>query len=521
MQTLLQALVQFPQDIPDVIRSVTEALKVWIAIAGIGLVLAWNALRPTRRRWVLIVLVVIAGANYLRWGPRLLFQNTDNYDLFHYYLNAKYFDELGYFDLYPAGILVDHENKGPFLPEGEKYLAQDSSGHQWRPIAHALERGREVKQKFTTERWEQFTHDALVLQREKGQFDGGLWKQMIQDHGFNGTPAWVAEAKPLASLVPIEYKKLLCFLDVGLLAVGVLAIGWAYGVDAALWTFFFLCVTYSTRWPTISWAYLRYDYVASLLVALALIKKGRHFLAGLLAGHAAALRFFPAMYMFGPAAKGLFELLGGRIDRKLLALGLSFLLGTGAFVALGAWAVGPANVQEHFENMMDHNSAEQLSSRRIGFAMALPFRPFRDDPHPKNITKEIKAQVDEQKPLRFGISMLALAGFAWGLRNKRDDETFAYGWIPFFLLTTASYYYYVVRVVLIAHHAGEIDKLRNRVGLVLLLGLEAMTNFIEVRFGGEQRVLLVGCLAWGCSFYAIAMLVLLALDRGEPKKAPA
>jgi hypothetical protein len=114
--------------------------------------------------------------------------------------------------------------------------------------------------------------------------------------------------------------------------------------------------------------------------------------------------------------------------------------------------VGPLNVREHFENMMDHNSAEQLSSRRIGFALALPFRGHLE---PKNITKAIKAEIEEQKPLRFGISFARLAGFAWGLRNKRDDETFAYGWIPFFLLTTASYYYYVVRVVLIAFHAGE------------------------------------------------------------------
>ena len=517
MQTLLHALIQFPQEIPDIARSTSEALKVWLALAGIGLLLVWTVLRPTVRRWILVALVLVASLTYVRFGGRLLFQNTDNYDLFHYYLNSKYFDELGYYDLYPAGILVDHENKGPFLPEGDKYLAQDESGHHWRPIEHALERGRVVKEKFTPERWEAFTHDALVLQREKGQFDGGLWKQMIQDHGFNGTPAWVAEARPLASIVPVEHKKLLCLIDVGLLALGVLAIGWAYGVDAALWTTFFLCITYSTRWPTISWAYLRYDYVMSLLVALALIRKGRHFLAGIFAGHAAALRFFPAMYMFGPAAKGLFELLGGRLNKKLLALGLAFVLGAGAFVALGTWTVGPLNVREHFENMMDHNSAEQLSSRRIGFALALP---FRGDLEPKNITKAIKAETDEQKPLRFGISFLVLAGFAWGLRNKRDDETFAYGWIPFFLLTTASYYYYVVRVVLIAFHAGEIDRLRNRIGLGILLALEAMTNFNEVHFAGH-RVFLVGCLAWGCFLYALVMLVLLVLDRGETAKARA
>lgn len=210
MQPLLQALVQLPHEIPDTARSLSEAFKVWLGLAGMGLVLLWGVLGAVWRRRLLLLLAVVAGANYLRWGPHLLFGNTDNYDLFHYYLNSKYFDELGYFDLYPAGILVDHENQGPLYPEGGKYLAQDESGHKWQPISQALERGEVVKQKFTPERWQQFTHDALALQREKGQFDGGLWKQMIQDHGFNGTPAWVALAKPLASVVPIEYRKALC-----------------------------------------------------------------------------------------------------------------------------------------------------------------------------------------------------------------------------------------------------------------------------------------------------------------------
>jgi hypothetical protein len=74
--------------------------------------------------------------------------------------------------------------------------------------------------------------------------------------------------------------------------------------------------------------------------------------------------------------------------------------------------------------------------------------------------------------------------------------------------------------VLIAYHAGEIDRLRNRVGLVILLALEAMTNFIEVHFV-DHRVFLVGCLAWGCFLYALVMLVLLVVDRGEPTKSRA
>jgi hypothetical protein len=355
MPTLLHALIQLPQEIPDIARSTSEALKVWLALAGIGLLLVWNVLQPTRRRWVLVALVVISGANYLRFGGWLLFKNTDNYDLFHYYLNSKYFDELGYYDLYPAGMLVDHENKGPFLPEGDKYLAQDESGHHWRPIEHALERGRVVKEKFTPERWEQFTHDALVLQREKGQFDGGLWKQMIQDHGFNGTPAWVAEAKPLASIVPIEYKKLLCSIDVGLLAIGVFAIRWAYGGDAALWTPASCEPSRTRRWPTISWAYPRYDYVRPPLVHSRSSGRGGTSSPG--SSRATPPRSLLSRHVHvRPRQRGLFELLGGRLNRKLLALGLAFVLGARCFRGNRHVDGRTAERARALENMMDHNS---------------------------------------------------------------------------------------------------------------------------------------------------------------------
>ena len=74
--------------------------------------------------------------------------------------------------------------------------------------------------------------------------------------------------------------------------------------------------------------------------------------------------------------------------------------------------------------------------------------------------------------------------------------------------------------MLIAYHAGEIDRFRNRVGLAILLALEAMTNFIEVHFV-DHRVFLVGCLAWGCFLYALVMLGMLVADRGETAKARA
>ncbi|MDP6934558.1 MAG: hypothetical protein QGG40_16665, partial [Myxococcota bacterium] len=194
----------------DVSRAVSEGIKIWLCLGGVGLLAAWKWLPAHWARRVLLLLVIVGGLNYARWGPRLALEQVDTYDLVHYYLNASYFDELGYYDLYPAAILADHENGGPFFDEGRRYMAQDEEGHFFAPISHALDRGRQVREThFTPERWDAFEHDLLVLQREIPGMNDKLWRQMIQDHGFNGTPVWTLIAKPIAWLVPVEGVKFL------------------------------------------------------------------------------------------------------------------------------------------------------------------------------------------------------------------------------------------------------------------------------------------------------------------------
>ncbi|MEL6348413.1 MAG: hypothetical protein AAFV53_35230 [Myxococcota bacterium] len=494
-----------PADLYNTSRSVTEALKVLLLAAAIGLALAWKRLPVRVSSRLLIVLVVLTTLNYNRFGPRLLFDKVDTYDLYHYYLNAKYFDELGYYDLYPAAILADHQAGGPHFEEGSRYMAQDPSGHGIRPISHALARGRWVKQnQFTPERWEDFRYDALYLQREIRGFNDKIWRQMIQDHGYNGTPAWTTLARPVARVVPVESIKLLGFIDVALLLVAAGATHWAFGANAAGWLWIMLMTSYSTRWPTISWSYLRYDYLCALIVGMALVKKGRYLLGGVLTGYSASMRLFPAVWLYGPGMKGLFGLVKGTVHRQLLVLLGGFLLSVGTLQAVTLVGLGSEQVKVHFENMVDHNTADQLSSRRIGLALALPYVPGQSVP--KYIEPARKKRVEEQKTLRYGLAAVLMLALGWGLRNARDEETYAFGFVPFFLLTTASYYYYVTRATLFIMHAADLSKLRNRVGLSWLLGLELLCFWSEVVYPGH-RVFLIGNLAWGLTGYIVLMAV--------------
>lgn len=505
-------------------RTATEEYKVGIALAAAALALSWQVFAWGRaaghqaRIALLGILTILGSLNYARWNTETLGERVDPYDLSHYYLNARYFEELGYEDLYPAMILADHENGGPHFIEGNVYLAQDARGHFKAPIRHALARGRAVRaENFTPQRWAAFEHDTLYMQREVNGWTDKLWRQMIQDHGFNGTPVWVALAEPLATNIDVENIKWLANLDVIVLAIGFGFVVWAYGGVPAAWIWLWMMVSYSVRWPTISWAFLRYDWVAGLLITMSLLKKGYPFLAGFPAAWAATLRLFPAMWMWGPFSSGVAGLVRGKVNKRLLTFAGGFLLAVALLQGLALNRLGSEAVGVHFNNMMDHNSAEQLSSRRIGLALAIP---FRGETEPKFIEPSRKQAVADQKPLRYGIAAVLMLVMGWGLRRTRDDEAFGYGFVPFFLITTASYYYYVARVTLSLLHAAELTTWRNRIGLSLLFMLECFTNWAETSLPGH-RVFLVGSLAWGLTAYTLLMAAWLLWEAREADRSDA
>jgi hypothetical protein len=323
--------------------------------------------------------------------------------------------------------------------------------------------------------------------------------------------------------VPVEAIKLLGYLDIVLLAGAIGAVFWAYGGTAAGFTMLFLVSTYSTRWPTLSWVFLRYDWVAALLIATSLLKKGKHLWAGVFAGWAATLRFFPAMWMWGPLGKGVMGLFRRHVNKPLLVFAGGFLLCVAVLQGGVQVRYGSEPVKVHLENMLDHNDPMQLSSRRIGLAQALS--QLEGGRLHKYITTRQKKLIEEQKPLRYGLALLVMLAMATGVRRARDDEAYALGFLPFYLLTTASYYYYVARVPLICVHAGDLTRWRNRIGLAFLFGLEVVSHYAQV-YEPNFRMVLIGNLAIGLAVYSVLMVVwfqveAFQIERGGSDPEPA
>ena len=439
-------------------------------------------------------------------------ERVDAYDLTHYYLVPKYFKELSYFRLYPAVLTADAENGGPYyrLYKSRKYVVfQDSKDYYWANVAEFLQSPDwqgQAKQNFSAARWEQFSHDMLYLQRGVGGFSTATWNDMLWDHGFNGTPAWVATISWLTNVVPIEQVKLICYLDVLFLLLSFIAVWWAFSFEAALVYFIFIFSTYSTRWPTISWVFGRYDYVSLMVITLCLLKRQKFLAAGLCGGWAGSLRIFPFLWFFGPAVTWLSnKLQRPKLTALLFGLVISIaLLWGNAFVRLGS-----DEIPQYFKKMAAHTSIKNLSSMREGFALALAYEGDLSSPRIDDSRRDSVAQLSISK---YMISGLVLIVFFYLCKSLPPYESYAYGFIPFFMLLTASYYYYVVRAPLIILHAGQMQSARHRISLGFLFLVELIVTYLAIQYP-LLRVLHIGILGWMLTAYVFLSLYLILQEQ--------
>jgi len=163
--------------------------------------------------------------------------------------------------------------------------------------------------------------------------------------------------------------------------------------------------------------------------------------------------------------------------------------------------MGTRVIDQFQANIVAHIQPEELSSKRAGFAIGYV---FDGELKPKLLTQDDRKAVRETEDDRKLWVLLILLPLAWGVRRKPADEAFALGFIPFFLLTTFSHYYAIARVLLVVLHASDLSRLRNRVGLIALLSLDAYAGWSITRHPGYWSYTL-GMFSWGSTAYCVGM----------------
>lgn len=500
-----------------------KGIHAVLATLAVILVASWRKVRIHWQRPLLILLFTLSVANVLRWSSERI-GHIDLHDVTCYYLGGKYAPELGPFGLYPAAVGVDRDNRRYAQLNKATYWAQSREGFERRPLRHALVEGRRLqKEAFSDERWASFEHDVLYFQDKMGK---RRFRSFLRDKGFNATPGWLLYAHPLMNAIPVEHVSQLVLIDLALLLGALAFAGFTFGLDAALFLALFLCVTISTKWLIPGSIILRYDWLSLLLVAMCLLRRQSHALAGALTGLAGHFRIFPLLWVFGPLARFATLLIAAPRGRKWrAALPMTAFLAAFSLTVV-AWQIasvaytGPDFALDHAAKIRHHTSPELISSKRPGLAIALSYRGDVERPR---MSRSQRERIREFAPWRNMLALVWLGALGWALRKKSAVEAFAFGYVPFFLLATGTYYYHVARATLVLLHAGMLvgslavsqvsprarsERFRHQLGLGFFFLLEVHSNLMFYFFD-NQEVFWTGWLSWALTLYCVGMTILL------------
>ncbi len=468
--------------------------RVWLAVAAAGLAVAYGLLRkrypdfslrramaaegPLRRLGMSYYLAVCLTAglglmNYFGFDLKNVTTERNYDDVTYYYLNSKYFDELGYTNLYAAMLIADSERDHRF--KGIRTF-RDLTDYEMLPAGRAFEMKDAIKGRFTAARWNRFCDDLAFI---AARWRGGDWHYLFSDHGYNPPPTWTLVGGFLSSVMPVEHLKVITSVDM-LLVAGLFAfILWAFGFDAFLFALLFFVTTMSGRWPMVGQALLRFDWLAAAVIGVACYRRERYAAAGAGLAYAGLVRLFPAVLFF-PAAVAIGRSLISK--RTLERHHLAFLAGAAVMLALlagGALArYGPRAFVDSAEKMAIHAGPDSYSSQRVGLGDAMIFHGERTrlEMDVRGGTLQKAEELRGRQPYLRAIGLASLI-FIAVLMIRTGGPAYRFMPLmvmPFFILTTPQMNYFNLRILLFIWSVHLFKPLRSTVGLVILYLTEAL-----------------------------------------------
>jgi hypothetical protein len=412
---------------------------------------------------LLIAMVAVSVANFyhfgwfhsqharLGWLERRAFLHL--WEFYHYYLGAKYHQELGYFNLYNATIVADADAGGDGSLASVTRI-RDLETYRYLSRKEVLADASRYREPFSPARWKAFQSDLKYLD---GIMPPGVFPKILVDHGYNPTPFWSAVGGSIAQVVPIEKITYIAFLDVLLLAVMFAAFGAAFGLETALAALLFFSVSVFSSFSWTGGSFLRYDWLCCLGLALCLLKKEKPAWAGAFLAYAVLARVFPVFFLFGPAVGAV----GATVrDRRVPRGSLRFF---GAFAAAAALFLGFAGSRgldigswQQFGAKIGRHSG-LISGNHVGFKMVFLYDETWSDrtgflstygkgsENPNEMLNRVKGEEFEGRRTVFLFSALSLVLLAaLAVRSRPPPEAFFWGVVPLFMLLNISHYYYAL-----------------------------------------------------------------------------
>lgn len=412
-------------------------LWVWRRSAPAGL--------PSRER----ILLLLAAGSLVALEARTTWEffttpRVRHWNVFHYYVGSKYFDELGYHDLYEATIKADEVgpqawNEITVIRDLRTYRAKERVPGQSRydPEAH-----------FTPERWREFREDIAEFQSRRGS---KKWIGILGDRGYNPSPFWTLVGGSLANLLPatnLLALKLLCSLDLLLLAAAFAMLRWAYGVEKASLALLLLVVS-PLNYARLVGGFLQYDWFFAVAGAFALYRRGKHRAAGVLFAHAVLTRVFPAVLLLAGAIPVV--LVWIRLRRVVWrpwtrfagACALACCVGV---VASGAATGGTEGWAAFTRNLQHHAEHHESGNRRVGLGHVFTYDFSRLDLGEPAPGRPLNAK--RHRPIRWALGGGMLVAALLVLRRRNSPDAMVLSLVALFAAAVTSRYYWAYLALL-------------------------------------------------------------------------
>jgi hypothetical protein len=290
-------------------------------------------------------------------------------DLYHYYMGAKYFPELGYDGLYRCTAVAQdqlgtvtwkHESTGQRfrldmsseVRRPEKKIRNLGGDNLLVPLGDLLEHPGRCTFRFSPKRWDAFKEDVAFFRIVA---DKAYWEGMQQDHGYNPPPAWTILGSFFSNLRPASarYMRVLAGLDMIYLAGAFAMLWWAFG-----WRVFTVAVIFwgcQAAAPA-SWtagAFLRQDWFFCLVASACLARRRWFKLAGASIVYAGLLRVFPILIVVGwLTVAGAYVIRRGRVARSHRGVLAGGFLAAAVIVPLSLYVAGIGSYHEFYRHTL-------------------------------------------------------------------------------------------------------------------------------------------------------------------------
>jgi hypothetical protein len=426
---------------------------VLAAATGVGLLVRasaqsrpWAKARTFRRceRGVLLLLVLSSASHWMYTSRGLASENYAKlYDVYHYLLGPKYYDELGYFGLYECSVLADAESTKLI---GNQSI-RDLSHYRFISKKTVLATSH-CKDNFTPERWREFVADYRTIAEPVGRSTLG---RMIKDYGYNGTPFHALVSGALANSFSLSYASITfaTLLDTIPLCALMVAVCMTFGFNLGSLFAIAFFTAFSDRFFYIGGAFFRYHWLYFTGFGLIALYRGRHVSAGILIALAAMLNVFPVMFVLGIGGKGLSQLVRTRtLERRHLRFTLASM-GTAAvaFFASLVQERGLSNWHDFFADIVPHS--QLLTVSRIGFRYTYLYRGewVNDVLGNGGRTSELASIA----PITYVMMAVGLLGIFALLHRLSDFEATVWAGFGsfFFVFMTVEYYYGIYAFMLL------------------------------------------------------------------------